>query len=209
MNILHLIKKLELAAKKSLQLADEEKEKQDHGAYFPLDGRSSRVTVRETFYRNEYAMIVAAIAALKSLDDTTDESEKEEVIFLGRKLVAEAFHPFIRRRMLDEDQYKDIYRDIHFEPYAEGLPIKKSFLLQSHVHVLGLHHDLEIELIEALRKTKPPEFRDEYVPLLHDVLVYKKELHLMFKDGWTKKARLIMFRLYELGLDEAYEKVAV
>ena len=75
MNILHLIKKLELAAKKSLQLADEEKEKQDHGAYFPLDGRSSRVTVRETFYRNEYAMIVPAPAAPQALDHTPDETQ--------------------------------------------------------------------------------------------------------------------------------------
>lgn len=202
METTHLIKKLEIAARKSLELVDKEREKQAHGAYFPLNTRHPRVLDRETFYQHEHVALLTVIDQVESFADTVEEEDKEEVVYLARKLMAEVNYPWIRRKVLEESTYREMYFDKDFEPYAEGLPHKQQALCMSPVSALGLSLDLEKELIEELRHKVSLSMRKEYSPQVKDVITHRSELHHMFKDDWSKKAHLITFRLFELGLIE-------
>lgn len=200
MTLTHLISKLEVAAEKSLHFADQEKEKSQHVPYLPLSiHHHSRLSSRENFFRERYYAILNILEKFKEFDHE-DEEDLEEIVYLARRLITEMEHVWIRRRALDEKLYKEIYKDTYFEPYTKGLPHQKENVLHSGIDVLGLDADLEKELYEVLLRQVPQELRNEYVPLLLDVVVHSQELQNLFKDDWTKKANLIRFRLFELGL---------
>ena len=141
-----------------------------------------------------------------SFSEKEDEEDKEEIIFIARRLIAEVTYPWIRRRVLDEEHYHEIYRDKDFEPYAKMLPNKQKSLFSSKIEVLGLSGELEKELIEELKHRVPVSQRTSYIPLIADVVSNKDKLQNMFKDNWSQKAHLINFRLYELGLVEKVAK---
>ncbi len=194
-----LIAQLEVAAKKSLHFADQEREKALHGAYFPFVTRHPRSLTRENFFRERHCAIVTIIEKLKILQQEEDE-EREEIIYLARRVIAEMTHVWIRRKSLTEELYNEVYKDTWFEPYAKDLPHQKEFILRSGIDVLGLEIELERELHEALLHKFPEEDRKKHAPLVKDVVAHVPELHNMFKDDWTKKANLIRFRLYEVGV---------
>ena len=157
---------------------------------------------RETFYQHEHETLLGVIEQVDSFSESIEEEEKEEVVFVARRLIAEVSYPWIRRRVLDEEHCREIYHDKEFEPYAKGLLYKQKAVLGSFLDILGLSNDLEKELGEELRRKVPAAKRKEYVPLVRDAVEHAHELRTMFKDDWSKKANLIMFRLYELGVME-------
>lgn len=202
MGINRLIAKLELAAKRCLVLLEQEKEKVNGGAYYPLTNHHLRAVTRENFFKHEYETILRVIEELRASLESLDQEETDELIFLGRKLVAQVTYPWIHRKVLDEHLYAEIYHDHDFEPYAKNLERKKDALCKLPLESLGLCQELEEELYEVLMKKLSESKKKEGVVLLEDIVEYKDELPNLFKDGWTKKANLVTFRLYELGLTE-------
>lgn len=201
----HLISKLEIAAKKALHFAEQEKEKSYKGAYFPGAMRPSRSLLRENFFREQYYAIVAIVERLRFLQES--EEDFEEIVYLSRRVTTEMEYVWIRRKVLDEEFYKEIYKDTLFEPYAKDLPHQKNSILHSNITILGLETDLERELNKALLSCLKKEPQEDYVPTVEDVVISVQNLQNMFKDDWTKKANLIRFRLYEIGvISEMLEK---
>lgn len=201
MDTRNLISKLEHSAKHSLQLAEQEREKNRHGAYFPLGQHHEREMTRENYFRGQHDIILTIVKEISSFDyKEEDLEEEEEVIFLARKLIAGVTYPWIRRKVLDESLYCEIYKDTSFEPYTHNLHTKKKLLLQSDITILGLEDSLEKELEEGLRHFVPQDERKKYCPVVQDILFHKDSLSNIFKDGWTQKSRLILFRLHEFGL---------
>lgn len=201
MNFHHLISKLEIAAKKSLYFADQEREKSLQGAYFPFTVRHPRSLTRENFFRERYCAILAIIEKIKEMGED-EEREQEEIIYIARRLIAEITYPWIKRKTLDEGLYKEVYKDKTFEPYVKNLSHHKELMLHSGIDSLGLGNELEKELYEALLHRVPQKERNEYSFCVADIVLIESELQNLFLDEWTKKANLIRFRLYEFGLLE-------
>jgi hypothetical protein len=195
-----LITQLELAASRSLYLAEQEKEKALHGAYFPTGVHHDRAVTRENFFRGEHDTILAVLEEVKAFTADQEPEDQEEVIFLARRLIAEVSYPWIRRKALNEELYNGIYKDTEFEPYAKDLVLQQKNLLKSDIHVLGLDAELEHELHGALIMKMPQAHRGGYHPTVGDIIIHKHDLENMFKDGWSQKSNLICFRLYEFGL---------
>lgn len=196
----HLITRLEIAAKKSLYFADQEEQKALHSIQYSANIHNSRAHSREAYFREKHALVLSLIKEIKSFDGNHTEEEKEEIFFIARKLITEISSPWIRRSMLSEDLYGELYRDIHFIPYAKDLLGKQNRLAQSELTILGLPHHIEVELVYELRLKKRGEIKKDLLPSVEDVLFYKSDLKNMFKDSWTQKANLVLFRLYELGI---------
>ncbi len=197
----HLITRLEIAAKKSLYFADQEEQKALHSIQYSANMHNSRAHSREAYFREKHSLVLSLIKEIKSFDeDFHTEEEKEEIFFIARKLITEISSPWIRRTMLSEELYSELYRDLQFESYAKGLPRKQSNLIGSEITILGLPHHIEVELAHELGNKNREVLRKGSMPVIRDVLAYKGELKNMFKDSWTQKANLVLFRLYELGV---------
>jgi hypothetical protein len=199
----NLIIKLQQAGERSLYLAEQERKKTSNGAHSALDIRDhTRAVTRENFFQGQHDTILAIINELQSFPKRKhtqeEEEEWEEIIFLARKLIAGVAYPWIRRRALSEDLYNEVYKDADFETYAEGLPLKQESLLHASIGVLGLEDKLEEELEDILRHKKPKTESEE--PLIGDLVLHKDELQNEFKDDWTRKSKLVLFRLHEFGI---------
>ena len=67
--------------------------------------------------RKALSRSLSLIKEIKSFDeDFHTKEEKEEIFFVARKLITEISSPWIRRTMLDEELYSELYRDLQFEP---------------------------------------------------------------------------------------------
>lgn len=198
-----LITKLELAAKRSLYLAEQEKEKTERLLSHSTDPHHhARAVTRENFFRGQHDTILTIIEEVASFGNGGEEDteEQEEVIFLARKLIAGVSYPWIRRHALDEWLYNEVRNDKEFEQYAKGLPIKQKLLMSGEISLLGLEDILEKELEAALHHTISGNGHHGRSLTIKDVVDHKDHLKNLFKDGWTQKSNLICFRLYEFGL---------
>jgi hypothetical protein len=202
MNIHHLIARLELAAKKALYFADQEKEKSLDNAPYSTRVHNLRAHSREFYFREKKLMVESLISEIKSLEEDALLEEKEELFFVARKLIAEITTPWIRRSMLHEELYREIYRDPTFEPYARGLESKLAQIKVSNITLLGLPHHIEEELVNEIKNRSPDVSRKGYIPTIDEVVKNHCDLKHMFKDSWTQKSNLVYFRLYELGMLE-------
>jgi hypothetical protein len=193
---------LELAAKKALYFADQEKEKSLDNAPYSTRVHNLRAHSREFYFREKQSMIESIIREIKELEEDTPQEEKEELFFVARKLIAEITTPWIRRSMLHEELYREIYRDSTFEPYARGLECKLKQIQGADVTLLGLPHHIEEELVSELKNRASQVSKKTYIPTIEDIVSNHRDLKHMFKDSWTQKSNLVYFRLYELGVLE-------
>ncbi len=133
-------------------------------------------------------------------DDINDEVE--DYIFLSRKLIAEARHPWIRRKRLEKEQMLKIYQDRYFEGYASGLPFKLAWLKRQPISALNFPPDLELEMTQELMTQKFHHKRDAYTVVVQDVIDHKETLVAMLQNHHKYPVAIIDFRLFEHGLTE-------
>ncbi len=201
MNTTTLINNLRFVSQKFLALAEKEKRKSDEAEYLHSIGHYVRSVSREGYFRERHLLVEELVEKLRNLSLETRKKDEEEMIFLGRKLMAEAYYPWIKRKVLAKPLYEEIYSDQTFEPYTKDLPYKQEELKQSGIKHLGLWDELEKELSTILGKISPFMSRGRYYPLIKDILIHKDTLQNLFTEYGQEKTDLICFRLYELGLE--------
>jgi hypothetical protein len=205
MNHNRLVTKLDSAIRRSHLLLEEEHTKAEAGAYHPLPQSHVRVINREKSFKEAEDMLTHIREALLSHREGGGGEDTEDLIFLARHHITKVVYPWIKRKDMNESMYEKVYQDIDFEPYTKDLPKKRDEVLSSSIALLGLTHDLEEELRTEISKKYPHEDGLPYEVSIQDVLNHKDDLSFLFKDGWTHKAHLIFFRLYEYGCIEKEE----
>ncbi len=127
---------------------------------------------------------------------------EENTIYAARELIAESTYLWIGRKEPPIEYMEELLADETFIPLAYGLAGKKKRLLHSELHVLGLHQNLNTEISNYFRPLKEEKKEDITVTLGDIVSFDLPKLHTIFKDNSDYKAKVILFKLYILGLLE-------
>lgn len=138
---------------------------------------------------------------LAECDENITELE-ENTIYTARELIAESTYLWIRRKEPPVEYMDELLNDETFIPFAYGLEHKKKKLLRSELHVLLLPNDMTHEITKCIQKIKE-EKKEDITVTLGDVLTFGKDkLHTIFKENSDYKTKVLLFKLYCIGLVE-------
>lgn len=127
---------------------------------------------------------------------------EENTIYTARELIAESTYLWICRKEPPVDYMEALLADETFIPFSLGLIGKKKRLLHAELHVLGLHQTLTEELTNFFRKIKE-ERKEDITVTLGDIISFgAQNIHTIFKDKKEYKTKVILFKLYIIGLLE-------
>lgn len=125
---------------------------------------------------------------------------EENTIYSARELIAESVYPWINRREPPIEYINTLLQDKTFIPFSYGLPSKKEKLLKSDLHILMLPQEIKDEIQVSFETSK---IRKDMIITIGDLfsLGIENESSLFSRNA-TYKTKLILFRLYILGLME-------
>ena len=127
---------------------------------------------------------------------------EENTIYAARELIAESTYLWIGRKEPPVDYMETLLADETFIPFAYGLEGKKKRLLRSELHILSLHQSLTEELTKFFRVIKE-EKKEDITVTLGDIITFGvQNLHTIFKENSDYKTKVILFKLYIIGLLE-------
>jgi hypothetical protein len=162
------------------------------------DKRSSQP---RSFVLHHKADIVHAIEQKILTDcEKATVSLDENTIYTARELIAESVYPWISRREPPESHIDDLLEDETFTPYAKGLEEKKHKLLESSLHILLLPPELQFEFATHFELQKKELGHDVTISIGDVISFGVQNLSSLFDGEYAYKTKLILFRLYVLGL---------
>lgn len=127
---------------------------------------------------------------------------EENTIYAARELIAESTYLWIGRKEPPVDYMETLLADETFIPFAYGLSGKKKRLLHAELHILGLHQTLTTELTTFFRKIKE-ERKEDITVTLGDIVTFGvQNIHTIFTENSDYKTKVILFKLYIIGLLE-------